>query len=191
MKKLDLIPNGHDGSISLQQRNEFYVNCYTLLHNRVFAIAYDFTRNALDADDLTASFFEKLLRLPIDTFLNRKNLKGYILTAAYNHCRDYVRVQRKTFTALECLDKENTVPSIERKIELKEKLAIVQRLIDDLPNIQQRIIRLVAQGYSHKEIASKLGITETNSTSRLSVARKTLRKSLEESEDGEDFHLYY
>jgi RNA polymerase sigma-70 factor (ECF subfamily) len=52
-------------------------------------------------------------------------------------------------------------------------------IIKKLPEGYQMVFNLFAiEGYSHKEIAERLGITESTSKSQFSRAKKTLREIL-------------
>jgi RNA polymerase sigma-70 factor (ECF subfamily) len=55
----------------------------------------------------------------------------------------------------------------------------VIRLIGDLPDGYRTVLNLyVFENYSHKEIATELGISENTSKSQLSKARALLRKKV-------------
>ena len=57
------------------------------------------------------------------------------------------------------------------------------KLIDALPSGYRIVFNLYAiDGYSHKEIAEQLGISENTSKSQLSRARVVLQKSLLKTE---------
>jgi RNA polymerase sigma-70 factor (ECF subfamily) len=57
------------------------------------------------------------------------------------------------------------------------------RMIQLLPSRTSAVFNLFAiEGYSHKEIAEMLNLTETNSKYHLSVARKTLQSWLFKTE---------
>ena len=54
-------------------------------------------------------------------------------------------------------------------------------LISMLPDIQRAVFNMYClDGYSHKDIAEKLGISERGSTSTLAKARLKIRKSIKE-----------
>ena len=55
------------------------------------------------------------------------------------------------------------------------------RLIQQLPDGYRTVFNMyVIEGYSHKEIATQLGINEATSKSQLSRAKAALRKMLEQ-----------
>lgn len=69
------------------------------------------------------------------------------------------------------------VPEVESTHELNHIMAV----ISSLPNGYRIIFNLSeVEGYSHKEIAQKLGITESSSRSQLTRAKKLLRKKLKD-----------
>lgn len=76
----------------------------------------------------------------------------------------------------EALTYEDTQENVYQKLAAKELTAIIQQL----PLGYRLVFNLYAiEGYSHKEIAEELGISEGTSKSQLSKARKQLREKLE------------
>ena len=76
----------------------------------------------------------------------------------------------------EALNYEDTQETIFENLAAKELTAMIQQL----PLGYRLVFNLyVMEGYSHKEIAAELGISEGTSKSQLSKARKQLRAKLE------------
>jgi RNA polymerase sigma-70 factor (ECF subfamily) len=60
---------------------------------------------------------------------------------------------------------------------------LIMKLVSQLPELTSKIFNLyVVEGYSHKEIADLLNITEGNSKWHLSTGRKIMREKLEKIE---------
>lgn len=79
-------------------------------------------------------------------------------------------------------DLDYTINTEDKSVPIYSKLAVQELtlLIQDLP-LGYRIVfnMFVLEGYSHKEIAKELGISEGTSKSQLSKARREMRKKLE------------
>lgn len=60
----------------------------------------------------------------------------------------------------------------------------IMRLLDEIPESSALVFKMyVIEGYSHKDIADKLGMSEGTSKWHLSTARKLLRDKLEKIEE--------
>ncbi len=187
MKKyLDLSLLGYEESPSFEQKNRFFSHCFEVLHAAVFSIAYDFFNNEKDAEDQLIEFFEKLMSWPVSRFRETENLVGYILKAARNHCINELRFRKHRMNNGQQVSMEQAMEipyrgrSIEKELIINESLEAVKRAIACLPEPQQQVLVMKAQGYSHKEIAAAIGIDESASTSRLNRARRNLREILHE-----------
>jgi RNA polymerase sigma-70 factor (ECF subfamily) len=82
-------------------------------------------------------------------------------------------------TDLEAADREVDWANLENTLEAEDLL----KVITALPEGYRVVFNLYAiDGYSHKEIADQLGISENTSKSQLSRARVWLQKNLSELE---------
>ena len=64
--------------------------------------------------------------------------------------------------------------------EVNERAAIVRGAVAQLPPKQRAVVTLWAQGYSHREIAERVGCAEVTSRAHLRDAKKNLRGGLHE-----------
>lgn len=164
---------------SREQKNAFFSDCFEKLQKPIFIIAYDYSENEKDVEDLVFGFFEKMMNWPVSRFRKPENLTGYILKAARNYCNNYSTARKRNQTQIP-LDYDLPIPDqgvrIDKTIIDRESITALEHAIRQLPKAQQQVVILVAESFSHQEIAEKLNIRETASTSRLNRARKTLRK---------------
>ena len=83
-------------------------------------------------------------------------------------------------TDLEVADREPDYSTISDHLETEDLMKMIQQL----PSGYKIVFNLYAiDGYSHKEIADQLGISENTSKSQLSRARTYLQKLLAEQFD--------
>ena len=81
---------------------------------------------------------------------------------------------------IEKAEREPDYAQMHNQLEVED----LQKLIDQLPTGYKTVFNLYAiEGFSHKEIAEKLGINENTSKSQLSRARVHLQKLLLQAED--------
>jgi len=81
---------------------------------------------------------------------------------------------------IEKAEREPDYAQMHNQLEVED----LQKIIDQLPTGYKTVFNLYAiEGFSHKEIAEKLGINENTSKSQLSRARVHLQKLLLQAED--------
>lgn len=117
----------------------------------------------------------------IDKYSGTGSLKAWCRRLAVNTCLDYIR-KHKNHIRLNYLEEQ--LVEIEDKIEdeaLLEnaKLNELVKLIDTLPQQQQIVLNLfVMDGFSHREVANRLSISEGASRSLLQRAKRKLKEEM-------------
>lgn len=108
------------------------------------------------------------------------SIKAYAVRAARNRCLELIRSAAPeadvedpaTRVAVEAA----SLPDHEAAEDAAEKLELATKLIDQLPESQQNILRMRAfADLDNEEIAQSLGINNATVRQQLSRARKTLR----------------
>ena len=150
----------------------------------LLAICLRYTAVREDAEDV---MHESLLRIlkGLDRFKPRfsGSFEVWMRRITVNMCLNFLRERMKAQTlkdmaAYEPMDEE-TEPSADSSLPEKLEPEAVIELIGGLPPGYRTVLNLyVFDNYSHKEIASALGITENTSKSQLSKARALLRKKV-------------
>lgn len=127
-----------------------------------------------EALDLLHEGFIKVFQR-IDRYKPGTSLPSWIRTIVVNTCIDYYRrtVRRRTEDLTEAGASVNDDPDALSQLTEQEILAAVQ----DLSPAYRAVFNLyVIEGYSHKEIADALQITESTSRSNLVKARLKLQE---------------
>jgi RNA polymerase sigma factor (sigma-70 family) len=140
------------------------------------AIALRYARDNQDAADIVSHAFVKVFK-SIQSYEATKGVfEAWLKRIVTNEAIDHIK-QRSRFTTTELDAAEE--PSINNAvIEATDAVAIME-LIKQLPPATHAVFVLFAlEGYSHKEIAAQLGISEGTSKWHLSEARKNLQKKL-------------
>ncbi len=154
-----------------RQRLAVYVEKYK---NAVFRAAYSYTRNHADSEDITQETFLKLLKSE-KHFDSEENVKAWLLRVAINLSKDYLKsswlIKR---TELE----ENIALKKEKELSLDEAMAKLT------PIIRTAVYLHYYMGYSVKETAKLLGISESNVKIRLKRGRDALREFLTDEQKG-------
>jgi RNA polymerase sigma-70 factor (ECF subfamily) len=155
--------------------------------NYVYRLCYLVMRNEQDAEDMTQETFIRAFRaLPRFEIREGKNLEGWLYRIAVNACRS--RMRRKWYQVLPWPD---PAPPLVSEVEAQPDRVVMQdeerqrmmAAIDSLGEKHRLVVVLrYYGGFSNEEIAEALSIPSGTVRSRLHVARKRLRKLLEEEE---------
>jgi RNA polymerase sigma-70 factor (ECF subfamily) len=140
------------------------------------AIALRYALDEHEAAEILANAFVKMFR-SIQTFDAAKgNFHGWLKRIIINEALDQIKL-RSRFSSLELEAADE--PHINNSIIEKTEAAAIMQLIKQLPPATHAVFLLYAiDGYTHKEIATQLNISEGTSKWHLSEARKILQQKL-------------
>lgn len=142
----------------------------------MYALCCRYVKNKMEAEDVLVTAFTKVFD-KIDQFKSEGSFEGWIRRIVVNEALTWIRKNRSLYleTDLEKADYEPDYDKLSDHLEAEDLL----RLIQLLPTGYQLVFNLYAiDGYSHKEIAEQLNISENTSKSQLSRARVYLQKLL-------------
>jgi RNA polymerase sigma factor (sigma-70 family) len=149
---------------------------YKLLAPKLFAVSLKYSRNYEEAqDNLQESFlliFDKLKQ-----FSGNGSFEGWAKRLVVNYV---LQQYRKQVGFLELVS--DNIPNVE-DVEIDDESVSMEyllKIIQELPDRYRLVFNLyVVDGYSHKEIAEMLEITESTSKSNLSRAKVILKEKIE------------
>jgi RNA polymerase sigma-70 factor (ECF subfamily) len=150
---------------------------YERFSPKMLAICLRYVPEELEAEDLMIGGFLKIFQ-KIDQFKSEGSFEGWIRRIMVNECLNYLRKRRWLYAHSDIEDVKDALEfnQYEQEAQADELLAFVQTL----PQGYRTVFNLYAiEGFSHKEIAEKLNITESTSKSQLSRARALLQKMVE------------
>lgn len=117
----------------------------------------------------------------LDKFKSQGSLEGWLKKITVNTALDYLRKERK-FKFTSDISDDNYKTSHSENAVSKLQADDLMRIIQSLPDGYRTVFNLYAiEGYSHKEIAEILEITESTSKSQYSRAKGILRSILEKN----------
>jgi len=151
---------------------------YEQYSSKMYGLCCRYVKGSMDAEDILVSAFMKVFD-KIHQFKNEGSFEGWIRKIVVNEALTYLRRNRSMYveTELERAEYEPDYQSLSDHLETADLLRIIQAL----PTGYRIVFNLYAiDGYSHKEIADQLGISENTSKSQLSRARVYLQKVLAE-----------
>lgn len=174
-KEHDLIKGCRRGDGAAQRE------LYELFSSRMYALCYRYVRNAMEAEDIMVTAFMKVFER-IDQYKGEGSFEGWIRRIMVNESLTHLRKSRNMYLEadLELADREPHYDQHERHLEAEDLL----NMIRELPAGYRTVFNMYAiDGYSHKEIAEHLGITESTSKSQLNRARAYLQRMLLQLEE--------
>jgi len=147
--------------------------------DQLFLLVLRYVVSQFDAEEILQRGFIKIYEaLDNFKFKNEKATLGWLNQIMVNESLLFLREQKRLTLANEGEFQDLSIlqtPEIENKLELESCL----KLVRSLPDGYRTVFNLyVIEGYSHKEIAKKLNISESASRSQLSRARNTLKIQL-------------
>ena len=149
---------------------------YTRYAGRLFTLCLRYSGSRDEAQDLVHdSFLRALAKIGSFTYMGSGSLYAWISRIAINLALGQINRHKFRFIRLvSSVSERLPEPTYEEFARIpQEKLLDI---ISKLPETQRTIFNLFCMdGYSHKEIAALLGISERGSTSLLAKAKHTLR----------------
>lgn len=148
---------------------------------KMLAVILRYVRNNDEAEDVLQDGFVKIFQ-KIGEFKMEGSLEGWIRRIMVNTALDVLRKNKKLLGDVQLEDVSYKVSFDDHGFD-EINVAQLLKMIDNLPEGYRIVFNMFAiEGYSHKEIADTLGVTENTSKSQYSRARAFLRNQLEKIE---------
>ena len=148
---------------------------------KMYGVCLRYAGNAEEARDILQEAFVKVYN-KIGSFRGEGSLEGWVRRIITNTAIEILR--RKSYlqpiTEVEENTIENDEDSVLEALATKELVNVIQKLA---PGYRAVFNMYVVEGYSHKEIARALGITEGTSKSQLSRAKIVLQDMVKDMTD--------
>lgn len=136
-----------------------------------------YTKNESDAVEVLNTGFLKVFHNIKRYESTQASLYTWIRTIVINSCLDHIKAKKmEVYEELDEAAEVHIESGVVSRLNAKELLDMVRQL----PPATQAVFNLyMIEGYSHKEIATLLGISTGTSKWHLSEARKQLRNLIE------------
>jgi RNA polymerase sigma-70 factor (ECF subfamily) len=151
---------------------------YEQFYDFAMTIALRYSRDEMDAGDIMSQAFVKIFKR-IKTYDAAKgSLHAWIKRIVINEGLDHIKARERFSENVELDTVEE--PPVNNSVLEEMGADEIMQLIAKLPPATHAVFVLYAvEGYNHREIAVKLGISEGTSKWHLSEARKTLQQQLQ------------
>lgn len=175
----DLIQGSINGDRQMQKM------LYDHFSSKMYGVCLRYAGNENDAGDILQEGFIKVFR-NLEKFRSEGSFEGWVRRIFVNTAIEHYRKKVKLYNVSEA--QENTIEDTNLdaldNLATKDLMAIINELS---PGYKTVFNMHVIEGYSHKEIADMLGITEGTSKSQLARAKGVLKKILEDTRQAESF----
>lgn len=161
---------------------------YDIFSKKMYVVCLRYTKSQQEAEDVLQDSFIKVF----------KNLKGYrgdsrldywIKRIVINTALNSQRKKLYMYPMVDIDDVQNVVSHSKALTDFN--LEELLKMIRELPSGCQTVFNLFAiEGYSHKEIAEMLGVSEGTSKSQFSRARKLLQEKIAAEEKLERYERF-
>ena len=132
-------------------------------------------KNEVDAEDALVKGFYKIFK-NLHSFKGEGSFEGWMKRIVVNECLMLLR-KNHNINMMVAIDDANVMNSL--KVDFVDNLTYeeVLALLDELPVGYRTVFNMyVIEGYKHREIGEKLGISINTSKSQLILAKKKLQQ---------------
>jgi RNA polymerase sigma factor (sigma-70 family) len=149
---------------------------YRKYAGKMYAVCCRYVKSKMEAEDVLVMAFAKVFER-IGQYNGEGSFEGWVRKVMVNESLTYLRKHKNMYleTDIAAADREPDYARIEDTLEADDLMS----MIAELPTGYRIVFNLYAiDGYTHKEIADRLGIQENTSKSQLSRARAQLQRHL-------------
>lgn len=153
---------------------------YQLWASKMLGICIRYVKDRNEAESVMIGGFLKVFE-KISQYSGEGSFEGWMRRVMVNESLIYLRKNKPSFMMVDAEEasKEVSYEDAEQRLQAEDLLCMVKKL----PDGYRTVFNLYAiEGYSHKEIAEQLEITESTSKSQLSRARNLLQQYIAQHE---------
>ena len=156
---------------------------YQMYIGELSSVCYRYVPSGEDAKDVLQNSFVKIFTsLPTIDYRSEEALRGWMRRIVVNEALLFLRERRKLH--FEPIMSQTTISDDEEPESERILPDVLHRLVSQLPDGYRTVLNLyVFEGYSHRQIAELLGITESTSASQLYFAKRLLGRRIKELTD--------
>ena len=146
--------------------------------DKVFRLAKRLLVSTEEAEDATQELYFKLWKNK-EKIAEYKNVEAFAMTMTKNYCFDRLKSKQASNLTLVHSNYKEKDTSLDKKMEYRDSVSQVHKLIEKLPEQQKLVIQLRdVEEYDFEEIGKMLDLKPTAVRVALSRARKTIREEL-------------
>jgi len=154
---------------------------YRKFSRRMLGVCYRYARNKEEAEDCLQDAFVRVFK-NLQQYKATGSLEGWVKRIVINTILENMRKKSMMYKVVdmeEAFD-ETGHDDLLDNINIQDLVKLIQALA---PGYRAVFNLFAIEGYTHREIAKQLGITEGTSKSQYACARKILRRKLKEQSE--------
>lgn len=150
--------------------NDEFIKIFNLYKNDVYRLAYSYTKNKSDTDDIAQNVFIKLYKHKDILKLDNDDIKKWLFKVTINECKSLflslwrIKVSLFDDKDIKVSDSNNDLLDVIANLNKKERIIVFLHYYE---------------GYKMKEIAEMMKLSEANVKVLLSRTRKKLKNMME------------
>ncbi|GCD76579.1 DNA-directed RNA polymerase sigma-70 factor [Thermaurantimonas aggregans] len=151
---------------------------YKYIYQKQYAVAYRYVNNHDDAIEIFNSAMVKVFK-HIKSLDDYEKIESWIKKIIINTALDFLRTNKRHKVNLQPIEDDLKKIPVTAAADSAFEYDYLIQLVHQLPQRKRMVFMLYAiEGFSHKEIAETLNISESNSKLLLHEARKFLQSKL-------------
>ncbi len=153
---------------------------YKMFSSKMLGICARYAKDQYEAEDILQVAFVKLFT-KINDFKNEGSFEGWVRRIMVNTSIEFYRKNARMFPVVDLDDVYNKGVDENQlsRLNMNDLLKLIQQLS---PGYRLIFNMYAIEGFSHKEIAKELGISEGTSKSQLARARMILQENIKKME---------
>jgi len=156
----------------LKGNHSAFEQIYSRLAEKMYTVSIRYTQNDSDAQDVLQEAFIRIYK-NLSSFRFGGSFEGWCRRIVVNSSIELIRKRnRRHFEDIDNTDAESTETGSLEKLKYDDLLSLIRTLPDGYRTVFNMY---VIEGYSHKEIAELLGVSESTSKTQLFKARTNLQ----------------
>ena len=158
---------------------------YQMYVEELSSVCYRYVPVRSDAKDILQNSFVKIFTtIPTINYHSEEALWGWMKRVVVNESLAHLRDKKRLLFVVQATENVEQTDDDEPQPELISSDELHQ-LISELPDGYRTVVNLyVFEGFSHKQIAELLGITESTSGSQFYYAKRLLAKRIKDLTNG-------
>ena len=162
----------------LRGESSFQRALYEKYKVQLFRVCLRYAKDRPEAEDMLQDGFIKIFS-DLHQFSRQGPLGAWLRRVVVNVALQHLRKKKKLIADVE-MDQISDDYKVDAAVFSEMNLKALTKLIQQLPTGYRVVFNMfVIEGYSHKEFAEQLKISENTSKSQLSKAKATLRRMLQ------------
>ena len=160
----------------IEERQDCQRELYKRFAGKMMVVCLRYAKDKLEAEDMLQDGFIKVFD-NVGKFKQEGSLEGWVRRIMVNTALNKIRANKMKFEDIS----ETGSHLADGDANIIDKLSeeAILKIISHLPNGYKYVFNMFAiEGFSHKEIAEKLGIEEASSRSQYAKARKYLQNQI-------------